>query len=487
MAEKTPTAPTPAAEFSDADKSRARQWFKKAADCRERREYDYAIECYITGLGSWPEAVEEGHMPLRSLAIQRQQAGGKKPGFMDNLKKPVTGKDARQAMLNAEHLFAMDPQNLGLAEALFRNATKSGFLATCKWIAPIVLDMLRREKKIDRKKFSIFRETCVEAAQLAAERGDKTGLETLLLEQAVQSLDFLAARLPGDDVVRNELRDLAGRLTIARGKYEQADSFRESIRDAESQKLLHDAERMRQGSDTLESLIAAARKEWEAAPTVINKLNAYVDALLKADRDAEDQAAIDALMQVSKATKNYSLKSKADDVHLRMLKRAADALLEKARASGAAEDKQQARLAQSELRQETLRIYRERVEQYPTDLRLKYLLGRALFESAEYDEAIPVLQVAQQDPRSRARCQLMLGRSFFEKGSFAQAIAILSDALERAETVDDISKNMLYWLARSAEAAGDVGSARDAYGKLLRQDYNYMDGDARKRLEALGH
>ena len=65
--------------FSEADKKKARLWFNKAEDCRDRREYDYAIECYITGLGFWPEAVEEGHMPLRFLAMQRQQAGGKKP------------------------------------------------------------------------------------------------------------------------------------------------------------------------------------------------------------------------------------------------------------------------------------------------------------------------------------------------------------------------------------------------------------------------
>ncbi len=486
MAEKTPTVPTPPPSFSDADKSRARQWFKKAGDCRERREYDYAIECFITGLGSWLEAVEEGHMPLRSLAIQRQQAGGKKPSFMENLKKPVSGKDFRQAMLNAEHLFAMDPQNLALAEALFKNATKAGLLETCKWIAPTVLDLLRREKKIDRKKFGLFRDTCVEAAALASEH-NVSGMETFLLEQAVQSLDFMAARMPGDDIVRNDLRDLAGRLTIARGKYEQADSFRESIRDAESQKLLHDAERMRQGSETLESLIAAAKKEWEAAPTVAAKLNAYIDALLKADRDVEDQTAIEVLLNVYGTAKNYSLKAKADDIRLRVLKRTVDALIERARTSGSADDKQQARLAQSEMREESLKIFRERVEQYPTDLRLKYLLGRALFESGEFDEAIPVLQIAQQDPRTRVRCQLMLGRSFFERSNFTQAVAILSDALDKYELVDDASKSLLYWLGRSAEAAGIVERARDAYGRLLRQDYNYMDGDARKRLDALGH
>lgn len=486
MAEKQTGDISQPPSFSDADKARARQWFTKATDCRERREYDYAIECYITGLGYWPEGVEEGHMPLRSLAVQRQQAGGKKPGFMDNLKKSVTGKDHKQAMLNAEHLLAMDPQNTGFAEAFLRNAAKAGLLDTCKFIAPTVLEMLKREKKIDRKRFSTFRETLVEAAQLAAERG-QSGHETFLLEQAVQSLDYLAARLPGDDIVRNDLRDLAGRLTIARGKYEQADTFRDSIRDAGAQKVLHDSERIRQGDETLDALIAATRKDWEANPTVPQKINAYVDALLKPERNTEDQEAIALLSKIYETTKNYSWKSKADDIRLRMLRRAADVAIEKARASGTADDKQQARLAAQELRQESIKIFRERVEQYPTDLRLKYILARALFESADYDAAIPVLQVAQQDPRTRARCQLMLGRCFYEKGNFTQASTILAEALEKYEMVDDLSKSLLYWEGRAHEASGNTAAAREAYGRLQRQDYTYMDGDARKRLEALGH
>jgi len=32
---------------------------------------------------------------------------------------------------------------------------------------------------------------------------------------------------------------------------------------------------------------------------------------------------------------------------------------------------------------------------------------------------------------------------------------------------------------------GRVDDAKATYGKLLRQDYNYRDGDARKRLESL--
>lgn len=473
-----------AASPDEKDKSRARQWFKKAEDLRERRDYDYAIECYIKGLEFWPEAVEEGHMPLRSLAIQRQQVGGKKPGLMDSMKMSMTGKDATRAMLNAEHLLALDPYNPGYAEGLLRNANKGGYVATCKWAAGIALDTLKKEKKPNKNRFATFRQIAVEAAGKAAENGD-SGSETWLLEQAVASLDYLVARLPPDEGVRNELRDLAGKLTIARGKYQEAGDFRESLQDADKQKLLHDSERVRQSEETYEALLENARREWEASPTVPAKINAYVDVLLRPERDDLEDQAIAVLTKSHEDSRNYSFKLRADDIRLRQLHRRASQLIAKARQSGAADDKQQARLAALEHRQMTVEIYRERVAKYPTDLRLKYRLGAALFESGEYDEAIPVLQGAQQDPRSRSRCQLMLGRAFFEKGSPAQAAEVLREALEKYELTDDHSKELLYWLGRAFEQAGKAAEAKDAFGRLLRQDYNYMNGDARQRLESL--
>lgn len=482
-AEKT-TEPPQKPEFSDADKARARQWFKKAADCRERREYDYAIECYITGLNYWPEAVEEGHMPLRSLAVQRQQAGGKKPGLMDGIKRSISGKDPKQNMFNAEHLLSMDPPNGSYAEGLLKNAIKAGYLETAKWVAPLVFDALRKDKKPNKGRFRTFRDALVEAAELADARGE-SALETWFLDQAVSSLEYAIVRLPADDDLRNEQRDLAGKLTISRGKYQDAGDFRESLRDADKQKLLHDAERVQQGEDTLEALVSAAKREWEANPDSQTKLNAYVDLLLRAERKPQEDEAIALLRAAYDKTRNYSLKLKADDVLLRQLAREARALAAKARETGSADDRQQARLAALEQRQTALEVFRERVAKYPTDLRLKFKLGSILFEAGEYDEAIPMLQAAQGDPRSRDRCELMMGRAFFEKGDPVQAAAVLNEALAHAELADDFSKDLLYWLGRAQEAAGNAAAAKDAYGRLLRQDYNFMDGDARKRLESL--
>ena len=470
--------------FSDADKARARKWFVKAEDCRSRREYDYAIECFINGLGYWTEAVEEGHMPLWALAIQRQQIGGKKPGLMDGMKRSMTGKDVKKAMLNAEHLLAMDPSNPNYVDGVLRNAIKAGLLKTCKWAAPLVQESLKKEKKPNRNRYATFRQAMIEAAEKAAERNDGIS-EAWLLEQAVYSLDSLAMRMPGDEDIRSELRDLAGRLTIARGKYEQAEDFRESLANGDKQKLLHDSERMQQSDDTMEAVIAAARKEYDADPEAAPKIHAFVDALLRTERPKEEGEAIDVLTTAYESSRNYSFKLRADDVRLRQLHRRTGKLMARAQTTKTEEDKQQARLAAMEQREITLEIFRERVEKYTTDLRLKYKLGMALFEAGQYDESIPMLQVAQQEPRSRVYCQLLLGRSFFEKENPAQAIEILREALDRYEGTDDTSKKLLYWLGRAYEAAGNVEEAKGAYGKLLRQDYNYLEGDARKRSEAL--
>jgi len=485
MAEKDKTSTEPAAPvFSEADKARARQWFKKAADAREHREYDYAVECFITGLGYWPEAVEEGHMHLRSVALQRQQTGGKKPGLMDGLKKPISGKDHRQATLNAAHLLALDPPNAGYADALLRNANQAGLLETVKWAAPVVFDTLRRDKKPSRGRFKAYRDALVEAAQQAEARGNRT-LQVWLLEQAVQALDYLVARNPADEALKSEQRDLAGMLTITRGKYEGAEDFRESLVDAEKQKMLHDADRVKQGEQSLATLIAAARKDWAQAPNEAAKINALVDLLLRAERKKEEDEAIRVLLAAYNSTQNYSFKQRADDIRLRHLARQTAALAAHAQQSGTEEDRQQARLATAEQRQVALEVYRERVGQYPTDLRLKFKLGSAFFDTGDYDEAIPMLQAAQAEPRSRWRCQLLIGRAFFEKGNFAQAAEVLDEALKGYELTDDTSKQLLYWLGRAHEAAGHQDEAKAAYGKLLRQDYNYMNGDARKRLENL--
>ncbi len=472
------------AETSEADKAKARAWFKKAADSRERREYDYAIEAFLMGLGFWPEAVDEGHMPLRSLAVQRHQAGGKKSGMMEALKKSMVGKDAKQALLNAEYLLSKDPNNPSYMDGLLKNATKGGYVQTARWVAALIADSLRKEKKPDKNRFRAFRENLVAAAE-KAEALDQAPVACWLLEQAVNTLDFQLARNQDEDL-RNEQRDLSGKLAIVKGKYQDAESFRDSLHDAEKQKILHDSERVKQGEETFDSLVAAARAELEAHPGVPQKIYALADILRRRETSETDQEAVRLLLDAYKQSRNYNFKFRADDIRMAQLARQVRELNERARKSNAEEDQQQVRLARMELMQTELEIYRERVAKYPTDLALKYRLGRALFKARAFDEAIPVLQLAQADPRNRLQAKLLMGRAFFETNAHAQATDVLRELNEATELSDELQRETLYWLGRALEAGRQNDEAKATYGKLLRLDYNYGDGEVRKRLEQLG-
>lgn len=469
--------------FSESDKGKARQWFKKAKDCRDRREYDYAIECAITGLSFWPDAVEEGHMPLYSIALQRQQAGGKKASMMEAMRHPTTGKDAKQAMLNAEFLLAKEPGNASYLDALLKNAAKADYADTVKWIAPLVFDSLRREKKPSAQRFKAYRQSLVECAERADARNEAP-LAAWMYEQAVHAVEYLIARNPSDMALKDEQRDLAGKQTIAKGKYAEAETFRESLRDADKQKQLHDAERVQQGEHTLQDLLASVRQAYEADPANPLKISAYVEALTRAERKSTEDLAIGVLEKAYADTKTYNFKLRADDLRLRQLRRQTRQLAEAAAASGSEEDAQQARLAAMEEAQTELEIARERAQVYPTESRYRFRLAEALFRASEFDEAIPLFQATMSDPRYRSRCQTLMGRAFLERGIPAQAVEVLLEALQNQES-EDTTKESLYWLGRAYEADGRAADAIATYGKLLRIDYNYNDGETRRRLDAL--
>jgi tetratricopeptide (TPR) repeat protein len=472
-------------EFSELDMRKAKKWFEKAEQEREKRSYDYAIESYIRGLEFWPEAVEEGHKPLRSLSIQRSQAGGKKPGMMESMKLSMGGKDYKKAMLNAERLLAKDPNSASYLDGLLKNAAKGAYFETLLWITPLVMDSLQKDSKPNLGRFKTFRETMRIASELAQEMG-QVAPATEFLTSAVNSLDFLMMRKAGDDRLRDEQRDLSGRLTILKGKYQDSESFHESIQDAEGQKRLHDAERSKQDESTLQAVIDAARKELAEDPDDAKRIGALVEVLTKSEQKPYEDEAREVLLGAYKRSKNYNFKSRSDDIAMRQMRRLLRQLDARAKKNNKPEDIDKLKTGRTKVLANELKIYRERVSQYPTDLRLKYRLGTVLFEVGNYDEAIPVLQEAQGDPKTRSKCQLMIGRSFYQNDSPGEAAEVLRDAYESLEVkTDDTAREMLYWLGQALAVAGQTEEAINFLGRLVRMDYNFAGGAARKKLDEL--
>ncbi len=468
---------------SDADKSKARKWFERAKAVADTRNYEYAIEAYIGGLKLWPDAVEEGHKPLRVVATARKMAGKKGLGFLESRKHGTSGKDALQNMLNAEFLWAYDPGNVSHMEAFIINAARAGANAAAAWMAPICVEALLQEKKVPVARYQALWNALDAAGEAASHQSQyAVALEAFnnmtriatLWQQQHKSAE--AAKAVGD---------AQSKLTIVKGRFDSDKGFTESIRDKASQDDLRDKDRLVQAEDRLSDLIDKARAEYEADRQSVAKLNAYVDLLTRRESEPEENLAIDVLEQAYVETKNYSIRVRADDIRIKQLNRAARHIVARAKAdpenAAIREEARQHRRKQLDFE---IQVFEERIRQYPTDLRVRFALAERYFKDRRLDDAIPLFQQAQNDGRHRAACRLYLGRCFFDKSLFAEACNILRKAIEAHEGGgDDTGKQLYYWLGRALEADDHLEEAGAAYGQLIQWDYNYLD--ARARLEQL--
>jgi tetratricopeptide (TPR) repeat protein len=116
------------------------------------------------------------------------------------------------------------------------------------------------------------------------------------------------------------------------------------------------------------------------------------------------------------------------------------------------------------------------VRNYPTDLKAKYEYAVRLVRNKRYDEAIPLLQEAQRDPRHKIPAMDKIGLCFFMKGWFADATDIFTQAIDSYEIKDDdIAKELRYNLGRCFEEQGEKGKALEIYRKIAQLDFGYKD------------
>jgi len=471
--------------ISDEAIKMAKKFFQHAITVSDTRNYDYAIELFLQGLAKAPQAVEEGHKPLRETSLKRKVTGGKKAGLVESFKRThFNGKDSTQGFINAEYLLAKDPLNVVHAEALVKCLDQAEYPEALIWALGVALDLIRQEKKINLPRLLMIA-NLYEKVGTYYDKQDKPDLAVTIYQSALSALE---TGIPLDtkqvyDFVGKQ-RDLAGRLTILRGRYERATGFQESIQNAEGQKAILDQDRIVKSEELIEQLLAKARGELQQNPDTPGKINAVVDLLLQRGKPADEQEAINLLQAAFGRTHQYALKFRADDVRIRQLTRTAQSLKEAAGQKDDPDLKTKADQAQKALDELDLEVWQERIKEYPTDTKMKFEYGRRLHKLKRFDEAIPVLQEVLSNPKYAVRARYYIGTAFFQKGWHSQAVDTLTEAIEGYEIQgDNLGKDMHYWLARSYEGGGQKDQALKTYSKLIQWDFNYRD--ARVRIDNL--
>ncbi len=449
------------ADNNDNNWSKAAAFFERAQKVAETNNFDYAIDMYLEGLRRVPDAVQQGHIPPHQLALLRQTKGGKKPTMLERVKR-LKAKTPLERMLNAEYLFAKDPDHLPYAEAILKAAVAANFRQTALWIADFIFQANNAAAKPSFHTYLLLKDSYKAIEQF---------------DRAIAACQHATRLKPEDGDLADEFKDLTAELTVARGKYDQAGDFRKSIKDREAQEKLQAQQAVVKTEDYRVSAIQQARKALAQNPNLHTNIFNLAQALAESQDEKDENEGIQLLESAYKSKDNFSFKEHADKIRISQLKRKirqAKAALE------ASPDDSDAKALVAELsrnlRDTELQHYGLCVENYPTDLRAKYEYGVRLIADKQYDRAIPLLQESQKDPRQKIAAMGKIGLCFFSKGWFADAVDIFTEAIDAHEIKDDtIAKELRYNLALSYEQDGKTEKALALYRKIAQVDFAYKD------------
>jgi tetratricopeptide (TPR) repeat protein len=453
---------------------KAKAFFDRAEQVEATDNFDYAISMYVEGLRRAPDAIEDGHIPLRHMSFIRQAKGGKKPSMMDKMKYRG-GKSALDQMLNAEFLLAKDPDNLEYIQAMIKAAIAGGYVKTAEWMADILFDACRADKRENPQVFILLKDAY-------------SKLE--LYDKAVQACSYAVKLKPADAALSDELRYLSANMAMRKGRYEEEGDFRKMIKDRQGQEKLQAQEAVVKTQDYRIIAVQDARKALEADAQSTEKIRKLANALADLEHDKSFEEAIKLLEENYVKLRDFSLKKLAGELQIKRFK----TLARKTKAKIEADSKddksrQEFRKISDNLLKIEIEHFKLCVENYPTDAKMKFEYGSRLIQTKQYDQAIPVLQEASQDPKNKIAAMDKLGVCFFNKGWYTDAIDIFQEAIKSYEFEDDaVAKDLRYNLARSFEQDGDLEQALAIYRKLAQLDYSYKDVRIRvDKLRAKGN
>ena len=448
-------------ENDNQDFAKAGAFFERAQEAAEKGGFDYAIDMYLEGLRYAPDALEQGHLPLCELALQRKAKAGKKPSMVERVKR-LRGKTPVEQLLNAEYLFAKDPDHLPYAEAMLRAAVAGGYKKTADWIANLVFQTNNAAEKPSLQTYILLKDSYAALGEF---------------DKALAACQRACRIKPQDKDLADEFKNLSAELTMASGKYDQEGDFRKSIKDREAQEKLHARHGIVKSEEYRLSTVQQAREELAQNPNLSRNIFNLAQALSELQSDQAENEAIELLENAYKTKNDFSFKQRAGQLRIHQFHhkiRQAKAALEDN--PDDAQTKAKVKELSNQLNSTELEHYRLCVENYPTDLHQKYEYAMRLLQNERYDEAIPLFQEAQRDPRRKISAMDKVGYCFFLKGWFADAIDVFTQAINSYEIKDDnTAKELRYNLGRAYEENGDTDKALEVFRKLAQVDFTYKD------------
>lgn len=415
-----------------ADK--ASRFFAHAQTVHDATNYEYAMQLWLNGLRQDPTSMKGLESFFKSAAAFLADSGGKGPG--KETLRLFEGKGDLEKFLTSLLNWGMKPTDPLLAVRATEAAAKLGLPEQTYWLGDRALDKIALEKK-PRK------ELYIKLIEIFSKVG--------AYDKAVEAGEAAVRLDPSDGKLAAEVRNLSAQMTMSQGGYDQsgeAGGFRKNIRDLDKQRHLEDAERIVKTEETIDRLIKADEEEYARRPEDPSTINKYAGHLMERGRPEDEKRALEVLAKGFETTKQFRFRQMRGDLILRKANRKLQQYKDAAvKEPGNAVAQSRAKQAQAEYARMELEEYKQRVEAYPTDLGLKFELGKRYFEVGDVDNAIPLFQESQHDARRRVESQNYLAQAFQKIDYIDEAINTYHHAREAHKSdTDETGMSLAYGL-----------------------------------------
>ena len=458
-------------EFSP---EKAQRFFEHAKVAAETGRHEYAMGLWLGGLKLDPSSVNGLEAFLRS-AVNFNGKPGKE------LLKAVDGRTPAAKYTQALLAWGLKIGEGALAVKAVQAAARLDLAEQAYFIGEQAMKLVsaRPKKDLFVKLMEAFSQ--VQAYDLAVKAGDE------------------AVRLdPSDATLATDVKNMSARQTMSKGGFDKTGEeggFRSNIRDAEKQRQLDEAERIVKTEETIDRLIADAEAAFQARPDDIPTIQNLSKRLMERGRPEDEQRAIRLLLKGFETTKQFRFRQEAGKIRLRQLRRSLAKYKDRAEANP---DDAKAQTDYAEAKAKFFNIevgeLKASVEAYPTDMSLKFELGKRYAEMGDHDQAIGLLQEAKGDARYRGQALALLGRAFQSMGWHDEAIATFHQALDgKAQLHEELRLDLRYGLmcslASKAELERDLAAAEEAEklaSSIAIEQFSYRDiRDRREQLKKI--
>ncbi len=441
----------------------------KAMSAMQLRNYGYTIQLLQSVLKATPDFLA-GRQLARKAAIAKNAgkkgvfSGLSSASFSTMKVQSLVKKDPVAAMDAVERILEAEPYNVQ-ANQLLREASVA---AKFPEVAAFALETIIEGAPKDTK-------TMHELAKHFMQNG--------LPEKAVEWYGKITELTPNDLAAVKGGKDSAAAQSMQRGGWEREETtYRDLIRDKEQAVSLEQQNRVVRSDEMIDSLLAELHEKAEREPGIVDTARKIAELYEQKD-DFENATNWYVYAAGLSNNSDLALVRKAADIRLRQFDMAIQAREEFIAANPDSEESTQYTTELAEIKAQRAGILideaKKRVEQNPTDLMYRFELGDILVSIGQFQEAIPELQKARQNPNIRIRAISLLGQCFMARSMYDLAAKTLSDAAAELAAMDATKKDIVYNLGLVYEKMNETEKSVACMKQIYEIDYGYRDVAAR--------